>query len=52
MTQIKLASRVSSWAAVLSEVSHVFCCALPYVFSVLTILVSAGAYRRDARMDD
>ncbi len=40
--QIKLASRVSSWAAVLSEISHVFCCVLPSVFSVLTVLVSAG----------
>ncbi len=42
MTQIKRASGIFSWAVVLSELSHVFCCVLPSVFSILTILVGMG----------
>ena len=33
---------IFSWAVVLSEVSHVFCCVLPSIFSVLTVLVGMG----------
>ncbi len=42
MTQIKKASGAFSWVVVLSELSHVFCCALPSVFSVINILVGVG----------
>ncbi len=42
MTQIKRIQNVFSWAVVLSELSHVFCCVLPSVFSILTILVGMG----------
>lgn len=31
-----------SWAVILSEVSHVFCCVLPTLFSVLTVLAGLG----------
>jgi len=30
------------WAVVLSELSHVFCCVLPTLFSVLTVLAGLG----------
>lgn len=30
------------WALILSETSHVFCCVLPTLFSVLSLLVGAG----------
>lgn len=30
------------WAIIASESSHVFCCVLPTVFSVLSLLVGAG----------
>ena len=42
MTQIKRVQGVFSWVVVLSEVSHVFCCVLPSIFSVLTIFVGMG----------
>lgn len=31
-----------SWAIILSETGHVFCCVLPSVFSIVSVLVSAG----------
>lgn len=31
-----------SWAVILSETSHVFCCVLPSIFSVLSLMVSLG----------
>ncbi len=40
--QIKRLQGFMSWFVVLSEVSHVFCCVLPSVFSALTILVGMG----------
>ena len=30
------------WAVLLSETSHLFCCVLPSVFSVLSLLVGVG----------
>ncbi|PCI98424.1 MAG: hypothetical protein COB14_07865 [Alphaproteobacteria bacterium] len=42
MTQIKRVQGIFSWVVVLSEVSHVFCCVLPSIFSVLTIFVGMG----------
>jgi len=33
---------IMSWAVILSEFSHVFCCVLPTVFSVLSILAGLG----------
>jgi len=32
-----------SWAIVLSETSHVFCCVLPVLISVLSLLTGLGA---------
>lgn len=40
--QMKRLQGFFSWFVVLSEVSHVFCCVLPSIFSVLTILVGMG----------
>lgn len=31
-----------SWAVLVSECSHVFCCVLPTVFSILSVLVGLG----------
>ncbi len=42
MTQIKRVQGIFSWVVVLSEVSHVFCCVLPSIFSVLTVFVGMG----------
>lgn len=42
MTQIKRVQGIFSWVVVLSEVSHVFCCVLPSLFSVLTVFVGLG----------
>lgn len=42
MTQIKRVQGLFSWVVVLSEISHVFCCVLPSIFSVLTIFVGMG----------
>lgn len=42
MTQIKRVQGIFSWVVVLSEVSHVFCCVLPSLLSVLTIFVGMG----------
>ncbi len=42
MVQMKRIQNLFSWVVVLSEVSHVFCCVLPSVFSVLTVLVGMG----------
>ncbi len=42
MSRIKRAQGMFSWVVVLSEVSHIFCCVLPSVFSVLTVLVGLG----------
>ncbi len=41
--QIKKLQRVTSWFVVLSEISHVFCCVIPSIFSILTILAGMGA---------
>ncbi len=42
MSRIKRAQGMFSWVVVLSEISHIFCCVLPSVFSVLTVLVGLG----------
>ncbi len=42
MKQINRASSISSWTVILSEISHVFCCIIPSMFSFLTVLVSMG----------
>lgn len=42
--QVKRLQGVFSWLIVLSEVSHVFCCVLPSIFSVLTIMVGVGVF--------
>lgn len=39
---MKRTQQITSYLALLSEVSHVFCCVLPSVFSVLTMLVGLG----------
>lgn len=33
---------IMSWAVIFSEFSHVFCCVLPTIFSVLTLLAGFG----------
>lgn len=35
-------TNIMSWAVVLSELSHVFCCVLPTLFSVLSLLAGLG----------
>ncbi|MBI1301954.1 MAG: hypothetical protein GC137_09920 [Alphaproteobacteria bacterium] len=40
--QLKRLQNTFSWVVVFSEVSHVFCCVLPTVFSLLTFLVGLG----------
>lgn len=42
MEKIKRAQNLVSWMVILSEVSHVFCCVLPTMFSVITLLVGFG----------
>lgn len=42
MTKIKKAQGLFSWVVVLSECSHVFCCVLPSLFSIISILVGIG----------
>ncbi len=39
---MKRVQNIFSWVAVASEVSHVFCCVLPSVFTLMTVLVSMG----------
>jgi hypothetical protein len=34
--------RFIDWASVLSQISHIFCCGLPVLFSVLSLLSSLG----------
>ncbi len=33
---------IFSWVVVASEISHVFCCVLPSIFSIITVLVGMG----------
>ncbi len=40
--QVNRLQGMCSWFVVLSELSHVFCCVLPSVFSMLTILITMG----------
>jgi len=40
--QVKRLQGFLSWFVVLSELSHVFCCVLPSVFTMLTVLVTMG----------
>lgn len=40
--QVKRLQGIFSWVVVLSEMSHVFCCVLPSIFSLLTIMVGLG----------
>ena len=42
MTQIKRVQGLFSWVVVLSELSHIFCCVLPSVFSIVTVLIGMG----------
>lgn len=42
MTQMKKMQGMFSWVVILSECSHVFCCVLPSMFSILTLLVGVG----------
>ncbi len=39
---MKRIQKLFSWVVVLSELSHVFCCVLPSIFSVVTVLASIG----------
>ncbi len=39
---MRKAQNMFSWVVIASEVSHVFCCILPGIFSVVTILVRVG----------
>lgn len=38
----KSLNRIMPWAIIASEVGHVFCCILPTIFSVLTLLAGIG----------
>ncbi len=40
--QAKRLQGIFSWFVVISELSHVFCCVLPSVFTTLTMLVTIG----------
>lgn len=40
--EIRKAQGMFSWVVIASEVSHVFCCVLPSIFSIVTILVGMG----------
>jgi len=40
--QVNRLQGVFSWFVVLSELSHVFCCVLPSVFTMLTMLMTMG----------
>lgn len=40
--QVRKVQGVFSWVVIASEISHVFCCVLPTIFSVLTFLVGMG----------
>lgn len=42
MAQMKKLQGMFSWVVILSECSHVFCCVLPSIFSVFTLLVGVG----------
>ena len=42
MAHIKKVQGMFSWVVVLSECSHVFCCVLPTIFSVVSVLVGLG----------
>jgi hypothetical protein len=42
MAKIKKAQHLFSWVVILSECSHIFCCVLPTMFSVLSVLVGMG----------
>ena len=42
MAKIKKAQGLFSWVVILSECSHVFCCVLPSLVSVLGVLVGLG----------
>lgn len=42
MAQIKKVQGLFSWVVILSECSHVFCCVLPSIFSIVTLLVGVG----------
>lgn len=39
---MKKVQNLFSWVVIFSEVSHVFCCVLPTIFSVMTLLVGLG----------
>ncbi len=40
--QMKRTQKLTSYLALISEVSHVFCCVLPSIFSILTMMVGLG----------
>lgn len=40
--QIKRTQQITSYLALVSEISHIFCCVLPSLFSVLTVMVGLG----------
>lgn len=42
MDNIKKTQGVLSWLVLVSEFGHVFCCVLPSVFSILSIMVGMG----------
>lgn len=42
MANIRKVQGLFSWIVILSEISHVFCCVLPSIFSILTLFVSMG----------
>ncbi len=39
---MKRVQKLFSWVVILSELSHVFCCVLPSIFSIITVLTSFG----------
>ncbi len=42
MQNIKKAQGTLSWIVVVSELGHVFCCVLPSLFSILSIMIGMG----------
>lgn len=42
MLNLKKTQGIFSWVVILSECSHVFCCVLPSVFSIITLLAGIG----------
>lgn len=39
---MKRTQQLTSYLALISEISHVFCCVLPSIFSIMTVMVGLG----------